>query len=57
MHCIPVHFLYEFYNSCFQSELNFKKALPSGEANLLHITGITQDANGVMWFSTKKGSL
>ena len=45
-------------NSTFHASgqnINFKKALPGGEGNLIHITGITQDANGMMWFSTKKG--
>ncbi len=54
-HVVLYIFCMKFTIPAFSQNVNFKKALPSGEANLLHITGITQDANGVMWFSTKKG--
>ena len=33
----------------------FNKVIPSDGKNFTHVTGITQDVEGYMWFATKKG--
>ena len=36
-------------------QINFAKVLPPDGNNFIFVTGITQDVNGFMWYSTKKG--
>ena len=39
----------------FCQEIIFNKVIPSDGKNFVHVTGITQDVTGYMWFATKKG--
>ena len=39
----------------FGQQINFAKVVPPDGNNFIFVTGISQDVNGFMWFSTKKG--
>jgi ligand-binding sensor domain-containing protein/signal transduction histidine kinase len=39
----------------FGQQITFQKLLPPDGQNFEFVTGITQDVNGIMWFSSKKG--
>ena len=39
----------------FCQEIILNKIIPSDGKNFVHVTGITQDVTGYMWFATKKG--
>ncbi|MGE5448148.1 MAG: two-component regulator propeller domain-containing protein, partial [Bacteroidales bacterium] len=39
----------------FSQQITFHKLLPPDELNFEFVTGIAQDFNGIMWYSTKKG--
>lgn len=39
----------------FGQQITFNKLLPPDGLNFEFVTGITQDINGIMWYSTKKG--
>ena len=39
----------------FGQQIEFNRVTPPDGNNFIFVTGITQDANGFMWYSTKKG--
>ena len=46
-----------FVKTCpvFCQQIIFNKVLPPDGKTFEHVTGITQDVNGYMWYATKKG--
>jgi ligand-binding sensor domain-containing protein len=53
---IPLILLFLISNiSGFCQEITFNKVLPPNTNSWQHVTGITQDKNGTMWFATKIG--
>ncbi len=42
-------------NSGFCQDITFNKVFPPNRSSFIHLTGMTQDRNGTMWFATKIG--